>query len=272
MPSNRSDPRKHGKTWREKLLTAPGIAAAAVFTTAVSWLATQLLENLHARIEVRQPLSVTVKDNPARIGAFSDQPMFGVIPADIRTAGSPGPGCAGFRDWLKLNKGVDAGATKLQLIVQGKVAKPILLSEMRVKVLRKLPPVVGIPVSCPPAGEASSRHIEIDLDANPPRVRYQSDQKTFGFTVQAGETETFNIVAKTMRGRYTWVIDLDIVVEGDQHTIEIGGPSGPFETSARQSSDNWQWDYEGSWSASLDPPRAFEPGKISAGTPLPRLD
>jgi hypothetical protein len=271
VPGNRSSPRKQGRTWREKLLTVPGIAAAAAFTTAVSWLATQLLGDLRTRIEVREPLSVTVKDNPARIGGFSDQPIYGVIPADVRTTGSPGPGCAGFRDWLKLNKGVDAGDTKLQLIVQGKVAKPILLSEMRVKVLHKLPLVTGIPVSCPPAAEANYRPIEIDLDANPPRVKYQFGKKTFGFTVQPGETEPFNIVAKTTRGHYIWVIELDIVVEGNQRTIEIGSPGGPFETTARQSTDNWEWDYEGGWSASLDTPRAGVPEKISAGTPLPPL-
>jgi hypothetical protein len=271
MPGNRSAPRKLGRRWWKKLLTVPGIAAAAAFTTAVSWLAAQLLGDVRTRIEAREPLSITVKDNPAQTGAFSDHPIYGVIPADVRTTDSPGFGCAGFHDWLKLNKGVDAGDTKLQLIVQGKVAKPILLSEMRVKVLNKLPLVTGIPVSCPPAAEANHRPIEIDLDANPPRVKYQFGRKTFGFTVQSGETEIFNIVAKTTRGHYTWVIDLDIVIEGNQRTIEIGSPGGPFQTTARESADSWQWDYEGGWSASLDMPRADVPQKISAGRPLPPL-
>jgi hypothetical protein len=226
---------------------------------------------LRTRVEVREPLAVTVKDNPARIGAFLDQSIYGVIPADVRTTGSPGPGCDEFRDWLKLNKGVDGGDTKLQLIVQGKVAKPILISEMRVKVLHKLPPVTGIPVSCPSAAEAKYRPIEIDLDADPPRVKYQFGKKAFGFTVGAGETETFNIVATTTRGHYTWLIELDLVVDGDQRTIEIGSPGAPFETTARQSSGDWEWDYEGGWSAALDTPRPGIPEKISAGTPLPPL-
>jgi hypothetical protein len=271
VPGSHSAPREKGGTWREKLLTVPGIAAAAAFTTAVSWLATQLLVDVRGKIDVRDPLSVNVKDNPARISGFNDQPIYGMIPADVRTTGSPGPGCTGFHDWLKLNGGMDAGATKLQLIVQGKVAKPVLISEMRVKVVQKLPPVAGIAVGCPPAAEASYRRIEIDLDADPPRVRYQSEKKNFGFTVQAGETEAFNIVATTARGHYTWLIDLDLVVAGNQSTMEIGSPSGPFETTARQSAEHWVWDYEGGWSASLDSPRAGVPEKISAGTPLPPL-
>src|SRR5262249_36343828 len=123
-----------------------------------------------------------------------------------------------------------------------------------------------------PSGEAMFRSIEIDLDAKTPRAKYQDDQKTFGFTVQPGETETFNIVAKTARGHYRWVIELDLVVAGDQRTIEISGPGGPFETTAMQSTTSWQWDYEGSWSASPGTPRAGVPDKVTVGTPLPTLD
>jgi hypothetical protein len=270
VPYKSSAPRKKKRTWWEKLLTVPGIAAAAAFTTAVSWLATQFLLDLRTRIEIRQPLEVAVKDNPARISAFNDQPIYGVIPADVRTTGSPGPGCTGFHDWLKLNKGVDGGITKLQLVVQGKVEKPILISEMRVKVLHKLAPVTGIPVGCLPAANANYRAIEIDLDADPPRVKYLFDKKTFGFTVQAGEFENFNIVAVTTRGHYTWLIELDLVVDGDQRTIEVGTPSAPFETTARRSDANWGWDYDGGWT--LDAPRPGIPERISAGTPLPPLE
>lgn len=269
MPGDRSAFQEKARTWLKKLLTIPGIAAAAIFTTAVSWIATEFLVDVRARIDVREPVAIAVTDNPARIGAFSDQPIYGMIPADVRTTGNPGPGCTGFHDWLKANKGIDAGHTKLRLVVQGKVSTPILLSEMRVKVLQKRPLVSGIPVSCPPAAEVKYRPIEIDLDAEPPRVTYQFDKKNFGFTLQAGETEAFNIIATTTKGHYTWLIELDLVVDGNQRTIEV--PSGPFETTARQSTDNWQWDYDGGWSSSLETPRAGVPEKISAETPLPPL-
>jgi len=257
--------------WWRRIATVPGIAAATALTATVSWLATQMLGSLRTRVESREPLSLVVRDNPGRIGAFNDQPIYGAIPADVETTGSPGSGCTGFHDWLKLNKGVDAGATKLQLIVQGKVSKPILLSEMRVKVLQVMPPVKGIPVSCPTAGEANIRGIEIDLDAKLPRATYQDGNRPFGFTVQAGETETFNIVAKTARGHYKWVIDLDVVIEGDQRTIEIVGPGGPFETTARSSTGNWEWDFQAGWSAPADRPRRV-PERVAAGKPLPVLN
>jgi hypothetical protein len=229
------------------------------------------IHRLDERIEAREPLAVSVEDNPARIGAFSDLPIYGVIPADVRTTGSPGPGCDGFRNWLKRNSGVDAGSTKLKIAVQSKVSKPILLSEMRVKILDRLPPVIGIPVTCPTAGEVKYRSIAIDLDAVPPRVKYQYGKESFGFTVQNGETEAFTVVATTTQQHYKWLIELDIVVEGDQRTIEIGSPSAPFETTARQSTESWQWDFQAGWDASVNTPRAGIPKRILAGTPLPPL-
>jgi hypothetical protein len=272
MPEADNAPEKRGKTWRERLLTVPGIVAGTALTAVVSWFVTQLVGGLNTRIEAREPLSIVVRDNPATIGGFSDQPIYGVIKADVTTTGSPGPGCTGFRDWLKLNGGVDAGETKLQITVQGRLEKPVLISEMRVKVLSKLPLITGIAVSCLPAAEANYRGIEIDLDNAPPRVKYQLGKKTFGFTVQSSEIETFNVVAKAANGHYVWVIELDVMADGKQRTLEISGPGGSFETTARQWTDNWEWDYQGSWSASLDPVRGSRPQNIPVGRPLPVLN
>ncbi len=272
MPGNRSASKKPAVTWRDKLLTAPGIAIGVAFTGTVSWLISQLLVDVRTKVDARNPLDITVRDNPAQISAFNDQIIYGVIPADVRTSGSPGPGCTGFRDWLKLNRGVDAGATKLQIVAQNTFSKPIQLAEMRVKILDRLPPVSGIAVACPPAAEASFRPIEIDLDTVPPRVRYQHGEKDFGFKIQNGEIETFNVTATTARGHYRWIIELDAVVDGKLRTIEFGSPSGPFETTAKPATGAWSGDYQDGWEASPSTPRAGIPERISVGTSLRPLD
>lgn len=260
---------KKKRPWRQKLLTIPMVAISVAFTAAVSWLATQLLLDLRSKIDAREPLAVSVEDNPIRIGAFSDLPIHGIIPATVRTTGSPGLGCDGFRDWLRRNSGVDAGSTKLQLAVQRKIPKPVLLYGIRVKILDKLPPVTGIPVTCPTAGEVKYRSITIDLDAIPPRVKYKYGKKTFGFTLQNDDTEAFTIVATTSRQHYKWLIELDIVVEGAQRTIEIGTSSGsPFETTAKQSTESWEWDFQKSWTAPVNASHAGLPDRIPAGAPL----
>ena len=84
--------------WWRRIATVPGIAAATALTATVSWLATQMLGSLRTRVESREPLSLVVRDNPGRIGAFNDQPIYGAIPADVETTGSPGSGCTGFHE------------------------------------------------------------------------------------------------------------------------------------------------------------------------------
>jgi hypothetical protein len=254
--------------WSRKLFSVPGIVATAALTAAAGWGATQFLSDLRSGLEARDPLAVSVEDNPARIGAFSDLPIQGLIPSEVQTSGSPGPGCGGFHDWVEANGGVDAQATKLQIVVQGKVPEPVLLSSMRVRVLEQSRPLTGIPVECPPAAEVEYRAIAIDLDAVPPQVAYQSGEKDFGFTLAEGETEAFTVIATTTEGYYEWLIELDVVVEGDERTIEIGTPDDPFTTTAAKPRDWWSWDYEGAWHTT---PRDGIPESVPAGKPLPPL-
>ena len=94
MPVNRKIGQKKRRWW-QKLFTIPGIAVSAAFTAAVSWLVTQFLTDARSKIEAREPLAVSVNDNPARISAFSDVSMHGIIPASVQTTGSPGRGCEG---------------------------------------------------------------------------------------------------------------------------------------------------------------------------------
>ena len=262
------DVQKGGRPWSRKLLSVPGIVATAALTAAAGWGATQFLSGVRSGIEARDPLAIAVEEDPACIGAFSDLPILGLIPGDVQTTGSPGPGCEGFDDLGETNRGVDARATKLQIVVQGKVPEPVLLSAMRVKVLERSGPLAGIPVECPPAAQIEYRAIAIDLDAVPPRVTYQPGQEEFGFTVAEGETEAFTVVATTTEGYYEWLIELDVVVEGDERTLEIGTRDHPFKTTAADPTGWWSWDYEGAWHTT---PRDGVPETVPAGEPLPPL-
>jgi hypothetical protein len=257
-----------GRRWFRKLLSVPGIVVTAALTAAAGWGATQFLSDWRSGIEARDPLAISVEENPARIGGFSDLPILGLIPGEVQTTGSPGPGCDGFRAWVESNSGVDAQSTKLQIVVQGKVPEPVLLSSMRVKVLEHSRPITGIPVECPPAAQVEYRAIAIDLDAVPPRVTYQSGKEDFGFTVAEGETEAFTVIATTTKGYYEWLIELDVVVEGDERTLEIGAPDNPFKTTAAPTNKWWSWDYERAWHTR---PREGIPGTVPAGMPLPPL-
>jgi hypothetical protein len=240
-------------------------------TAVVSWMATQAVSQLHGNLASKQPLALSIETNPSRISGFDDLPILAVIPDGVQTTGSPGQGCEGFRPWVRSHGGVDAGSTKLQLIVQGKVADPVLISAMRVKILERLPRVTGVHVECPPAAEAQIRAVAIDLDAIPPHVTYQSgSDRPFGFTVQEGETETFNMVASARRAHYRWLLELDLVVSGKKRTIQVSDGGRPFETTSTTGRAWWEWNYRDAWSLST-PGRELSTRTVPAGAPLPSV-
>ena len=264
-------PEGRPRRWWQGLLTVPGVVAVTALTAVVSWIATQAVSQVGSNLASRDPLALSIETNPSRIGGFDDLPILAVIPDGVRTTGSPGPGCEGFHLWVRGLGGVDAGSTKLQLVVQGKVADPVLISAMRVKVLERLPRVTGVPVQCPPAAEAQIRAVAIDLDAIPPRVTYRSgSNRAFGFTVQEGETESFNVVASTRRAHYRWLLELDLVVSGKKRTIELSDGGRPFETTPTTGRAWWSWNYRDAWS--LEAPELHLPTRtVPAGAPLPSM-
>jgi hypothetical protein len=236
------------QTWRRRLLSVPGIVAGTALTAAVSWGATELIKNAKSKIGTEQPIAVSIEMNPARTGAFSDEGVALLLPSDTRARDDPGPGCDGFRPWARSHGGIDTGATKLVLIVQGKVDKAVLISGMRVSVISRSSPMHGIPVACASAGAAQNRAIEINLDRRRPHATYRSGSGApFGFTVAKGETETFNVVATTHHGRYRWVIKLDLVVGGRKQTIRVDDHGRPFETTPSPKEHSWSWNYRNEW-------------------------
>ena len=259
------------RPWWKRLLTVPGLVLATALTAAVSWGATEILSGIKSDIEADEPLAVSLETNPARTGAFGDKPIFAVIPRGVTTSGDPGEGCDGFRPWVNREGGVDARTTKFQLVLQGKVSQAVLVSALRAKILDDGPPVAGSPVVCPPAAEAQFRAVSIDLDATPPVVRYGSGLgKQFGFTVNQGETETFNVVASARKAYYRWEAELEVVVEGDTRTIEITDGGDSFQTTAAPGRAWWSWNYSNAW-VLTGPGAAGATRSVPAGAPLPPL-
>jgi len=259
------------RRWWRSLLTIPGTIVTIALTAAVSWVATQAVSQIGGNIASKQPLAISIETNPSRISGFDDLPIYAVIPGGVRIAGSPGQGCEGFRPWVRSQGGVDAGSSKLQLVVQGKVPDPVIISVLRVKILQRSPRITGVPVVCPPAAEAQIRAVAVDLDAIPPQVTYQSgSNKHFGFTVKEGETETFNIVASTRRADFKWLIELDLVVSGKKRTIEVSDNGQPFETTPATGQAWWSWNYSDAWSLEASENRAL-PRTVPAGESFPPL-
>jgi hypothetical protein len=144
---------------------------------------------------------------------------------------------------------------------------------MTTQVLRQSAPIRGTIATCPTAGIAPRRNLEINLDSTDRDVVYNDRgvAAPFGFTLKKGETESFIITARTSQAAYRWRLNMRIVVDGKPATVPIG-PSDGFQTSATDvNAAHWEWNYIDGWDAVAPDGLTVTPTRIPAGAPLPPL-
>jgi hypothetical protein len=226
------------------------LALTTALTVLVTWLVTQALTSVERERDLANPVTVSVESNPANIGAFSDLSIEVALPASVQTAPDPGSGCGRFHPKLLGMGAADAGATHLQVVVQGSTSEAVLVSNMRAVVTERERPSTGPLAVCPSAGAAQIRPVSIDLDDQSPAAELQSGDAEFGFTVAQGETETFLVSATTEECFCEWHLEVELVVAGERRVEEISDRGQPFSTTASSAlTPRLEWDYEGIWYA-----------------------
>jgi hypothetical protein len=241
-----SEPKKKG--WKDRLLSVPGFLAAAAATALVTWGVDFLATGLST--PQTPPVTVSVQTNDEQLPAFQESPIAAVIPA----AGSRGPispaSCQTFYQQIRSGDAVPSPLL-LQLVVQSDTPKAVLIEDMTIHIVSRRKPVAGVPVECAPQGLANFRSIDVDLDANPPLVRYAVGRKyaPFGFTLSQGQTEIFDLTVTSKHASYTFDIDLAVIVGGQTGTMIVTDDGRPFQVSAATSSA-WGWNY-GSWNGEV---------------------
>lgn len=239
-----------GTAWWRRLRTVPGVIAATALTTLAGWGTTLAVTALQQEATARDPLTWTVESNPAQVAAFAAFPVEVRLPAGARPVTGPGPGCRGFRPWGLQHDGIDAGITRLQLVLQSRSTSPLLIADARAVVVGRNALAPGIGVRCPPAGEAELRPLSIDLERPDPRAVYGSEPgRQFGFTLEQGEIESFLVTASARTATYAWYLELTVIVGGEPRTVRIDDGGSPFRTTSPEGGRVWEWDYEGSWFA-----------------------
>lgn len=233
--------------WRT-LLTLPKALIATALTAAVAWGATEVATSFRDEAVARDPVTVSVESNPAETGAFAGLPVDARLPDGAEPITGPGTLCSGFRPWALQQGGADAGATRLQVVVQGRTPGQLLVSNARAVVVTREAPMAGIDLRCPPAGQAELRALSIDLDQRDPRARYVSaENREFGFTLGQGEIETFVVTATANQATYSWYLELTVVVGDESRTVRVDDAGQPFRTTTPVQGEPWEWDYESSW-------------------------
>lgn len=150
--------------------------------------------------------------------------------------------CEPWRVWAKDAGGIDVGATLIEIYVSGGDSGPIILDRAEIEIVERAAPVRGAYALCPiQYMRLYPRLLDIDLDQSRPSVDYTTEKRLglsrrhrpFRFSLEPGETEDFQILARTERHYVAWRLRLGYVADGKRHEITVSDRDGrPFETSS----------------------------------------
>jgi hypothetical protein len=132
-------------------------------------------------------------------------------------------------------------STPVRVVVSGNRSTPVLIQDMRVRVLKRSAPVSGLLIYGQPQGEGNAIGLAFDLDSpNPAAVRTDDAglptrqpyfSKNF-VTLEPGEPIVFNVLAYTKKCYCEWELVIDTVVAGTTQKLVVRDEARPFRTTA----------------------------------------
>jgi hypothetical protein len=252
-------PKPSGSTVGRLRKWALGVGVAAVTAVVVQALTgafTTLGSNLWALVTGQEPIEVTVLSDPL---SFARDPLVGdpeyVIPRPHDEIPIP-PADPEARDkWASGLGGVDATWTDVQVAVTGRSSEPVILTNLRIRVLERRPPLEGTHVIYGEIGDAVyARWVEVTLDESPPVItdsvdyregyagqprsdlpqgqKVDRDPVVFPYRVSATEPEVFYIRAIARKCDCSWVAELFWTAGGEQGSTIIDDDGRPFRTTS----------------------------------------
>lgn len=166
----------------------------------------------------------------------------------------PPPSPTSTRGWARSLGGVEGGAMKLELTVQGTSREAVVLTDLHVRVLSQRAPLQRPAFSM---GEGCGSGIEpqsfdIDLDSNRPTLTpvagTQGDQvvpaKDFPFQVSSRDVEVFDLDAHVEGHDVSWYLELEWSSGGRKGTLRIDDGGKPFRTSSIAGRPEYYYRYD----------------------------
>lgn len=218
---------------------AAGVVAAALAAVLTAWLLAwgptpddRSPSATPAPTGSELPFTVAVRSG-ARSWA-SDKPM-----AEL----PPRPGYYDdWRPWAAQVDAVDESPQVVYVTVQGRSDAQVTLTDLRVRVVARRPPLQGTLFGVPGGGDTVFRWVSVDLDADPPGLSTHLDEHApaadherrpirFPYRVSRSDAETFEFHGYAERCDCAWVIELSWASEGrtGAHLIDNGGK--PFRVT-----------------------------------------
>jgi hypothetical protein len=228
VPAEEGTPRRR---WWQRLLSGPTFIVAAV-VTALAGVAAPVIWNV-AQDGFRPPVLVWAGPYGSAVGDNSK-----ALPEVVEAARATEIGSDAESDMMR--RSVAVGVHGATVTIEGARSRDVVITNMRARILSRGPNFAGTLFSDPPQGGVAAEQIGFDLDESQPVAR-KLDGGKFGepyFAGQAiqladGEIVVFKVQTHAADGHYRWVIDIDMVVDGEPQTHTVQPAEGAFEVTGR---------------------------------------
>uniref|UniRef100_A0AAU3H1R4 Helix-turn-helix domain-containing protein n=1 Tax=Streptomyces sp. NBC_01401 TaxID=2903854 RepID=A0AAU3H1R4_9ACTN len=155
------------------------------------------------------------------------------------------------RGWAKVLGGVDGGAMKVEITVQGKSDEAVVLNGLHVRVLGRNAALARSAYSmgngC--GSGITPQSFDIDLDDSRPQSKPVPGEqagkpvpaKDFPFRVSSSDVEVFDLDAHVEGHDVTWYLELEWSSGGRSGTLRIDDGGEPFRTSSLTARPSYQY-------------------------------
>jgi hypothetical protein len=234
-PSERSGVRL--RTWLIGLFVAAvGAALTNVLTGGISSAVESGWDALTGNSdEDPAPLTVSARSEPGRRSAFVFEKRLSALsppPADLSGEAR--------LSWAERNGGIDAFATPVQVVVQGRTATSVILLGLDIEVVSRKRPPAGTLLRPEGAGGIGVRYFDVNLDQRSPEAvlgqlnepRPGERPINFPYKVSRSDPEVFTIYGHADRCDCRWIAKLRWESGGEDGTTVIRDGDQPFRTAS----------------------------------------
>jgi hypothetical protein len=210
--------------------------SAALGVVVTVWAVPYFAPGIWATIKHRagqDPIRITVTHGPVSYVTHADnQPAF-LIPKPIEQIPVPPIEAEKRYQWAAKLEGIESEVSVLQVLIEGRSSSPVILQDLRIRVLSRDPPPSGSLIvyeNFSVGSETYERRVRVDLDRNPPLVGASGWK--FPLRVSENDIESFYVLAHAEAYDSTWVADLYYVSDGKRNHVTIQDGDEPFRTTS----------------------------------------
>jgi hypothetical protein len=259
-PNNSGDSRH----WRRYIKYVVGILATFGILGAVGNRAVdKVFSTAEEKLNPEKTVFVGVREDPH--GGSDGFTLASRSPEGLDAALKDITDCGNLFDAAKRAGAIDVGAVWEALLLEGGTSRDLSIVDMRAKILKREPPLAGAQIHCESAGGQEAIGVLFLLDEAQPVAReigppldevlgsgwglnYGGPYFGRGNTVrlEKGETQPFLLIGVSNSDYVEWVVEADVLIDGETQTITIDNEGEPFRVTGWEDVVygryyEWQW-------------------------------